>query len=135
MDPSNIVMLSSIDSSHIITPTEYNCEVDTPSRTRHQPPLYIAHYLHFCEEWDRLVQNPFLAFYQRWPWFAHYTPLLNLWTITRDTAVVLLFLFLPLVYCRYGNECFFLFSRHFDSVAGPVVVGVCVYRLSNGRVH
>lgn len=33
------------------------------------------------EEWDRLVQNPFLAFYQRWPWFAHYTPLLNLWNI------------------------------------------------------
>ena len=26
------------------------------------------------------MQNPFLAFYQRWPWFAHQTPLCNLWT-------------------------------------------------------
>lgn len=34
------------------------------------------------EEWDKLVQNPFLAFYQRWPWFAHQTPLINLWTNT-----------------------------------------------------
>ena len=31
------------------------------------------------EGWDSLVQNPFLAFYQRWPWAAHTTPLLNIW--------------------------------------------------------
>lgn len=40
---------------------------------------YILVWESICEEWDKLVQNPFLAFYQRWPWFAHYTPLLNLW--------------------------------------------------------
>ena len=40
------------------------------------------------EEWDKLVQNPFLAFYQRWPWFAHKTPLINLWT-HNDIAVII----------------------------------------------
>lgn len=35
------------------------------------------------EEWDKLAQNPFLAFYQRWPWFAQHTPLLNLWKLSR----------------------------------------------------
>lgn len=40
---------------------------------------YISQSRNISEEWDKLVQNPFLAFYQRWPWFAHHTPLLNLW--------------------------------------------------------
>lgn len=129
-------IFSCIHSSSIITPYGIIFAWWTP---RIEPatihPLYIAHIMRFCEEWDRLVQNPFLAFYQRWPWFAHYTPLLNLWTITRDTAVVLLFSFLLLVYCPYENEWFFPFFGPFYSVAGSVVVVVCVYGLSNGRVH
>lgn len=39
------------------------------------------------EGWDSLVQNPFLAFYQRWPWTAHQTPLLNIWNTPVGTAV------------------------------------------------
>ena len=46
------------------------------------------------EEWDKLAQNPFLAFYQRWPWLAQNTPLLNLWNPTIDTVVDFLVLFL-----------------------------------------
>lgn len=30
-------------------------------------------------EWDILAQNPFLAFYQRWPWYTQHTPFINLW--------------------------------------------------------
>lgn len=40
-----------------------------------------------CEEWDKLAQNPFLAFYQRWPWLAQNTPLLNLWNPSIDIVV------------------------------------------------
>lgn len=46
------------------------------------------------EEWDKLAQNPFLAFYQRWPWFAQHTPLLNLWNPHVDTVVDFVILFL-----------------------------------------
>lgn len=57
---------------------------------------YKAKLGQFPEEWDRLVQNPFLAFYQRWPWFAHYTPLLNLWNflLRHSRRIFLDFLFL-----------------------------------------
>src|ERR1700733_5705761 len=27
-------------------------------------------YCQDCPEWDKLSQNPFLAFYQRWPWLC-----------------------------------------------------------------
>lgn len=43
------------------------------------PSAYKALREKLREEWDKLAQNPFLAFYQRWPWLAQHTPLLNLW--------------------------------------------------------
>ena len=66
--------------------TEKKRSVGGGNRTRHHGTsevVYVALTGEKCEEWDRLVQNPFLAFYQRWPWFAHNTPLLNLWTHTQ----------------------------------------------------
>ena len=33
-------------------------------------------------EWDELSQNPFLAFYQRWPWLAQILHSINLWTLS-----------------------------------------------------
>ena len=31
---------------------------------------YIVLLLPRLMEWDKLLQNPFLAFYQRWPWLC-----------------------------------------------------------------
>lgn len=54
------------------------------------------------EEWDRLAQNPFLAFYQRWPWFAHNTPLLNLWNnLLRHSRRIFFWIFFLEYYCEY----------------------------------
>lgn len=72
------------------------------------------------EEWDRLVQNPFLAFYQRWPWFAHYTPLLNLWKILlRHSRRMFLGFFF------FGCHCYYLNWLHVFLQSSPGLLG-CV---------
>lgn len=65
--------------------------------------LYILQLGSKCEEWDRLVQNPFLAFYQRWPWFAHKTPLYNLWINTATQLSSNCFIF-----CCYHTQLILL---------------------------
>lgn len=65
------------------------------------------------EEWDKLAQNPFLAFYQRWPWFAQHTPLLNLWNPHVDTVVDFVILFLDFWISGRGIDLSRLFSAFF----------------------
>lgn len=45
-----------------------------------------------------LAQNPFLAFYQRWPWATQNTLLFNLWNTPIDIVVDFFFA----LYCEIG---------------------------------
>lgn len=93
--------------------------------------LYILQLGSKCEEWDRLVQNPFLAFYQRWPWFAHYTPLLNLWNnlLQHSRCIFFGFFFLRL-YSKYWINNFPFFSE-LSRTSGACFGGLwwCVVRV------
>lgn len=87
-----------------------------------------------CEECDRLVQNPFLAFYQRWPWFAHNTPLLNLWTHTqRHSGRFIVFFLLRSIPDVRERLCLF-FCALFELLHGFLAGSWCV-AFSVGRVY